>query len=66
MSVRALDTGVARDISGVIRIVKASGWPKADKHVQASQTSPAEAVEEREMLYFIAGDGGIRVWERGA
>ena len=66
MSVRGLDTGVARDISGVIRITKAIGWLKADKYVEASETSQAEALEEREMLFFIGGDGGIAVWERGA
>ncbi|MCJ1384258.1 hypothetical protein MMC17_007374 [Xylographa soralifera] len=66
MSLRGLDTGAARDVSGVIRIVKASGWPKADNYVQASETSQAEALEEREMLFFIGGDGGTRVWERRA
>ncbi|MCJ1435719.1 hypothetical protein MMC27_005094 [Xylographa pallens] len=66
MSVRGLDTGIARDISGVIRITQASGWLKANKYVQASETSQAESLVEREMLFFIGGDGGIRVWERGA
>ncbi len=52
MSVRGLDTGVAKDISGVLRV-----------------TRGAEAggeVEEGEWLYFVGGDGGARVLERGS
>jgi len=51
MSVRGLDTGVAKDVSGVLRV-----------------TRGAEAggeVEEGEWLYFVGGDGGARVFERG-
>ncbi|MCJ1393863.1 hypothetical protein MMC18_006739 [Xylographa bjoerkii] len=66
MSVRGLDTGVARDISGVIRVTKVCGRLKADEHVQASEISKAGALEEKEMLFFISGDGVIKVWERGA
>ena len=66
MSVRGLDTGVARDISGVIRIAKASGWTKTTKDAKASTTSQAEALEDRELLFFVGGEGGLRLWERGA
>lgn len=53
MGVRELDTGVARDVSGVLRIGRGGG-------------EGAEDVEEKEVLYFVGGDGGVRVFERGA
>lgn len=53
LSVRELDTGVARDVSGVLRIGKGNA-------------DGTEGVEEAELLYLIAGDGGVRVFERGA
>ena len=53
LGVRELDTGVARDVSGVLRIGKGGD-------------ERAVRVEPRELLYFVAGDGGVRVFERGA
>ena len=53
LGLRELDTGVARDVSGVLRIGK--GGDVRDVRV-----------EPRELLYFVAGDGGVRVFERGA
>ena len=53
LSVRELDTGVARDVSGVLRV-----GGRGDE--------VAEGVEATELLYFVAGDGGVRVFERGA
>ncbi|KAH9888637.1 hypothetical protein F4778DRAFT_785842 [Xylariomycetidae sp. FL2044] len=54
MSLRMLDTGTARDVSGVLRITTG---PEAGE-VDLRQ-------EDRELLYFVAGDGGVRVFERG-
>lgn len=54
ISVRMLDTGAARDVSGVLRITPG---PRND--------GVDSVVEERELLYFVAGDGGVRVFERG-
>ncbi|KAI0109459.1 hypothetical protein F4776DRAFT_667769 [Hypoxylon sp. NC0597] len=54
VSSRMLDTGMARDVSGVLRVT-----PGGDRHDTDS------VVEERELLYFVAGDGGVRVFERG-
>ncbi|KAK4693471.1 elongator complex protein 6, partial [Lecanoromycetidae sp. Uapishka_2] len=54
-SLRGLDTGVARDISGVLRISRGGACEEDD-----------EEVEEREFLYFVGGDGGASVIERGA
>jgi elongator complex protein 6 len=55
VSLRLLDTGVARDVSGVMRVTLGA---------QEEETG-MKGVEERELLYFVAGDGGIRVFERG-
>jgi elongator complex protein 6 len=49
MAVRLLDTGVARDCSGVLRITVGDG----------------AAVEEGELMFWVGGGGGVRVWERG-
>ncbi|TGO62008.1 hypothetical protein BCON_0023g00680 [Botryotinia convoluta] len=54
LSTRLLDTGAARDVSGVLRIT-AGGNPSEGK----------ERVEEKELLYFVGGDGSVRVFERG-
>ncbi|KAK8099386.1 uncharacterized protein PG998_012627 [Apiospora kogelbergensis] len=51
ISLRMLDTGTAKDVSGVLRVTQRS--------------ASANAGEDRELLYFIAGDGGVRVFERG-
>lgn len=51
MSLRLLDSGTARDVSGVVRIT-------GDGHVEGEG-------EERELLYFVGGDGGVKVFERG-
>ena len=53
LGLRELDTGVARDVSGVLRIGRGGDVRDA-------------GVEPRELLYFAAGDGGVRVFERGA
>ncbi|TGO44213.1 hypothetical protein BOTNAR_0895g00020 [Botryotinia narcissicola] len=55
LSTRLLDTGAARDVSGVLRIT-AGGNPSEDGK---------EGVEEKELLYFVGGDGSVRVFERG-
>lgn len=55
MGVRGLDTGVARDVSGVLRISRGGACEEADGEM-----------EERECLFFVGGDGGLRVFERGA
>lgn len=56
MGLRMLDTGTAKDVSGVIRIT-AGG--------QHDEEEAGDDVEERELLYFVGGDGAVRVFERG-
>lgn len=55
MSLRLLDTGTARDISGVIRITLG----------EAADADDSNQLEEKELLYFVGGDGGVKVFERG-
>ena len=55
MSLRLLDTGTARDISGVLRVTRG-----------ASEGVDGEELEEKELLYLVSGDGGVKVFERGA
>ena len=54
ISVRGLDTGVAKDVSGVIRITRGAG-----------KCADEESVEERECLYYVGSDSGVKVFERG-
>ncbi|XP_014561052.1 hypothetical protein COCVIDRAFT_12160 [Bipolaris victoriae FI3] len=66
LGVRILDTGVARDVSGVIRITE-------QKHewldLELNENEPKEGDENgrgKEFLYQVKGDGSVRVFERGA
>lgn len=55
MSTRLLDTGSARDVSGVLRIT-AGGSGGGDGEAEP---------DERELLYYLGGDGSAKVFERG-
>ncbi|KAI1362428.1 hypothetical protein F5Y08DRAFT_274334 [Xylaria arbuscula] len=54
MSLRMLETGTAKDVSGVLRVT-----PGGDEDAGSTP------IEDRELLYFIGGDGSVRVFERG-
>lgn len=58
MGLRLLDSGTARDVSGVLRITAGDQGMEDGKDVQMR-------VEEKELLYFVGGDGGVKVFERG-
>ncbi|TVY15110.1 hypothetical protein LARI1_G005467 [Lachnellula arida] len=58
MGLRLLDTGTAKDVSGVIRITVGDQLIEDNRDIQ-------QRIEERELLYFVGGDGGVRVFERG-
>ncbi|KAF4222680.1 hypothetical protein CNMCM8980_007842 [Aspergillus fumigatiaffinis] len=59
MQLRSLETGAARDVSGVLRISKGGTWGRGAK------TGAEGAWEEKEVLYFIQRDGGVRIFGRG-
>ena len=53
---RALDTGAAKDVTGVLRV------SKGGSHDQEEGTA---SLEDGEWLYQLKGDGSARVWSRG-
>ncbi|CAI7574493.1 unnamed protein product [Penicillium pancosmium] len=55
MQLRTLETGAARDVSGVLRISRGGGW----------STGAEENLDEKELLFYIQRDGGVRVFGRG-
>jgi elongator complex protein 6 len=55
MQLRTLETGAAKDVSGVLRISRGGGLSTSEDH----------SLEEREALYFIQRDGGVTVFGRG-
>jgi elongator complex protein 6 len=59
MSLRPLDTGKARDVSGVVRVSRGGAW---DDDVEEEKEAEKK---ELEALYFVQNDGGVRVFERG-
>jgi elongator complex protein 6 len=65
LGVRILDTGVARDVSGVIRVTEQRmGW--MDMGLQDADQRDDESGMGREFLYQVKGDGSVRLFERGA
>ncbi|KAL2853941.1 hypothetical protein BJY01DRAFT_51088 [Aspergillus pseudoustus] len=59
MQLRNLETGAARDVSGVLRVSKGSAWG------QREIATAEESWEEKEVLYFVQRDGGVNVFGRG-
>ncbi|KKK13876.1 hypothetical protein P175DRAFT_0204072 [Aspergillus ochraceoroseus IBT 24754] len=59
MQLRNLETGAARDVSGVLRVSKGGAWGQRE-----SETAQ-ENWEEKEVLYFVQRDGGVSVFGRG-
>lgn len=60
LSLRPLDTGKARDVSGVIRVCRGGAWDDDD-----GEEDEKEQKKELEALYFVQNDGGVKVFERG-
>ena len=60
MQLRPLDTGVAKDVSGILRVTRG---PMTEE----DEEDEADGVGWREMevLYHVRGDGVVRLWERG-
>ena len=54
---RGLETGVARDVSGVLRVT-AGG-------MGVGKGEGEEKDEGKEVLYFVGDGGGVEVFERG-
>lgn len=58
VQLRNLETGAARDVSGVLRASKGGAWSD-------SGSTDAETKWEKEVLYFIQRDGSVHVFGRG-
>lgn len=64
LGVRVLDTGAARDVSGVIRITEQkAGWLDLGF---GDEKDHKQGDEGKEFLYQVKGDGSVKVFERGA
>lgn len=60
---RSLDTGVARDITGVLRINR--GCNGSDEYRRGLDMEVGREEFSGEYLYRLVGDGGVRVFQRG-
>ena len=58
MSLRLLDSGTARDVSGVVRITVGDQPAEDEQNIHMQQ-------DEKDLLYFVGGDGTVKVFERG-
>jgi elongator complex protein 6 len=61
LGVRLLDSGTARDVSGVLRITRGGGGWDDEEEGEFKDRSE----DGSELLYYVGGDGGVRVFERG-
>lgn len=61
MGVRALETGAARDVSGVLRITRGGGWGWEEDGEEEGEGMGREV----ELLYLVGRDGNVKVFERG-
>jgi elongator complex protein 6 len=63
LSCRVLDTGVARDISGVLRVTENN----VGEELELKQREDGNMEKHgRELLYLVKGDGSVKIFERGA
>lgn len=63
MGVRALETGAARDVSGVLRITRGGGWGWEEE--EEGEGMGMRMGREVELLYLVGRDGNVKVFERG-
>ena len=66
---RGLDTGSAKDVSGVLRVSRGGAaedeYEIEDRKASAQQKGAVEKLPDAEWLYQLKGDGSLRVWGRG-
>ncbi|KAI9708779.1 MAG: hypothetical protein M1820_003734 [Bogoriella megaspora] len=67
MSVRPLGSGAARDVSGVVRVTRGEGlWDMGDGGDGGDGDGEWwDEIQEKEVLYWVGGDGGVKVFGRG-
>ncbi|KAL5332835.1 hypothetical protein BJX70DRAFT_392669 [Aspergillus crustosus] len=59
IQLRTLETGAAKDVSGVLRVSKGSAWG------QRESTDAEESWDEKEVLYYVQRNGDVSVFGRG-
>jgi elongator complex protein 6 len=64
LQLRCLDTGVAVDVSGIMRISQGGG-AELSAFMSKDRLVADYDVEGKEFLYFVRSDGGVRVFGRG-
>lgn len=62
VSARELETGAAKDVSGVLRVTRGGAAFAREEEEEKS----GEEVKEMEALYLVQRDGNVKVFERGA
>lgn len=65
MGVRALETGAARDVSGVLRITRGGGGDGGWEEEEEEEGEGMGMGREVELLYLVGRDGNVKVFERG-
>lgn len=60
LQLRTLDTGAAKDVSGVLRMSRGAGY-----ETEMEGGKDEGEIVEKEVLYFVQRDGGVRVFGRG-
>ncbi|KAJ4340080.1 hypothetical protein N0V87_002700 [Didymella glomerata] len=66
LGTRVLDTGVARDVSGVVRVTEQRArWHDLGLE-EEGRLNEDDAGKGKEFLYQVKGDGSVKVFERGA
>ncbi|KAI7366299.1 hypothetical protein KC354_g4232 [Hortaea werneckii] len=63
VSARELETGAAKDVSGVLRVTRGGA---AFAREEEEEEKGGEEVKEMEALYMVQRDGNVKVFERGA
>ncbi|KAF2752052.1 hypothetical protein M011DRAFT_454895 [Sporormia fimetaria CBS 119925] len=62
LSCRVLDTGFAKDVSGVVRITEND----IGRSMELKKGGAEEDKRATELLYLVKGDGSVKMFERGA
>lgn len=66
MGTRPLDTGTARDISGVLQVSRGAAWDETADTDPTSQHQTLPDARGVELLYHAMSDGRVTVFERGS
>ena len=64
---RGLDTGSAKDVTGVLRISREGDldFREESSGAEAQSHMKVDDVPDAEWLYQVKGDGSVRIWSRG-